>query len=284
MSSKTFLSAGVIIEEDATKKDTGKEATKSTATQSQEAITNEASSTATPSKVAEELPMKAYASFDFVPGNSIIFEYNFIGETLEEIPALWVPTGGTIEISKINGQTVAGLLDGFYTPMYPRMKKYNYLPQRFSVEFDYLFRRANGQRWSRFLADGGGAGLDIVFHSGDLDANNEILGDFQNSLRIETYGQISFGNFKGQYKGITDGFADTEIYDRWVHISFAVTERGIKAYMNNQRMLNAPVGAGKAASITINGEGSTAAPDGHQLFIRNVRIAAGGKDPNKQLT
>jgi len=272
------------IEEDATKKDTSKETTKSTATKSQEATTTEPSSTDTPSKVAEELPMKAYASFDFVPGDSILFEDNFTGETLEEIPSLWVPTGGTIEISKISGQTVAGFLDGFYTAMYPRMKKYNYLPQRFSVEFDYLFRRNNGQRWSRYLADGGSAGLDIAFHSGDLDANNEILGDFQNSLRIESYGQISFGNFKGQYKGIMDGFADTEIYDRWVHISFAVTERGIKAYMNNQRMLNAPVGAGKAASITINGEGSTAAPDGHQLFIRNVRIAAGGRDPYKQLT
>jgi outer membrane protein OmpA-like peptidoglycan-associated protein len=126
--------------------------------------------------------------------------------------------------------------------------------------------------------------VNVVFHSGDLDGNNGELGDFQNSLVISSSGQVSFGDFRGAYKGITDVFSDTELYDRWVHLSIAVTEKGMKAYLNSQRVLNAPISAGKAASITINGEGSTAAPDGHQLFIRNVRIASGGKDPYKQLT
>lgn len=230
-----------------------------------------------------ELPIKAYLNFDFVPGDSVIFEDNFIGETSEEIPSLWVSTGGVVEITKINGETVTGFLDGFYTGMYPRMKKYNYLPQRFSVEFDYLFRSNKGKKWGQYRGEGSEGGLDIVFHSDDKDMDAKELGDYENGIRIESSGAVTFKEFRGKYKGVED-FGDAEIYDRWVHVSVAGTERGLKVYLNNQRIVNAPIASGKAASIKIYSEGNTAEPDGRQLFIRNVRIAGGGKDPYKQLT
>lgn len=230
-----------------------------------------------------ELPIKAYLNFDFVPGDSVIFEDNFVGETTEEIPSLWVPTGGVVEITKINGETVTGFLDGFYTGMYPRMKKYNYLPQRFSVEFDYLFRSNKGKKWGQYRGEGSEGGLDIVFHSDDKDFDSKELGDYENGIRLESSGAVTFKEFRGKYKGVDD-FGDAEIYDKWVHVSVAATERGMKIYLNNQRIVNAPIASGKAASIKIYSEGNTAEPDGRQLFIRNVRIAGGGKDPYKQLT
>ncbi|MEO6687430.1 MAG: OmpA family protein, partial [Dyadobacter sp.] len=228
-----------------------------------------------------ELPIKAYANFDFVPGDSIIFEDNFVGETAEEIPSLWIPTGGVVEITKINGEPVVGFLDGFYCAMYPRMKKYGYLPQRFSLEFDYLFRANDGGKWKDH---GAGGTVEVLFHSDDLDNDSQSLGDYNSALSIENSGQISFKGFSGKYKGASEAAVEGELFDKWTHISIAGTEKGMKVYMNNQRILNAPIQSGKAASFKIGSQGISEEKNGQQLFIRNVRVASGGKDPYKQLT
>lgn len=106
--------------------------------------------------------LKSYARFDFVPGDSVIFEDNFVNENTDEIPSRWKVTTGNVEITKINNENVAGFLDGFYTGMYPRMKKYDYLPKRFTIEFDYLFK-SNSKKMSEAMSNGASGNSGLLF-------------------------------------------------------------------------------------------------------------------------
>lgn len=221
--------------------------------------------------------LKVYAKFDFVPGDSVIFEDNFVNESTDEIPSKWKVTTGNVEITQINNENVVGFLDGFYTGMYPRMKKYGYLPSRFTVEFDYLFRSNSGVD----LTESSSGGFTVVSHSEDID-NTEALGDFRpNDLQIYMSGDLSFNGSKGKYK-VSDP-ENNELKDKWVHVSIAVTETTMKVYLNSQRVLNISKD-GQPASLYLYCEGPSKEENGWQFFVKNVRIATGLKDPYKQLT
>ena len=228
--------------------------------------------------------LKSYAKFDFVPGDSIIFEDNFTNENTDEIPSRWKVTTGNVEVTQINNENVVGFLDGFYTGMYPRMKKYDYLPKRFTIEFDYLFR-ANAKKMSEAMSNGASGQFWVTFHSADVDKTDK-LGDFnEHDLGINASGALNFNgtsnNFKSEFE---DQYIDDhELNDKWVHVSIAVTETTMKVYLNNQRVMNVSV-EGKPASFYLYCEGPSKDENGIQVFFKNIRIAAGLKDPYKQLT
>ncbi len=228
--------------------------------------------------------LKSYAKFDFVPGDSIIFEDNFTNESTDEIPSRWKATTGRVEIAQINNENAAGFIDGFYTGMYPRMKKYGYLPQRFTIEFDYLFR-CTSKSMGEYLSNGGGGQFWVTFHSEDIDKTDE-LGDFKDhDLSINTSGVVSFNGTTNSFKSeAPDTYTDEfELNDKWVHVSIAVTETTMKVYLNNQRVMNVSV-EGQPASLYLYSEGPGNGENSIQIFFKNVRIATGLKDPYKQLT
>lgn len=229
--------------------------------------------------------LKSYARFDFVPGDSVIFEDNFVNENTDEIPSRWKVTTGNVEITKINNENVAGFLDGFYTGMYPRMKKYDYLPKRFTIEFDYLFK-SNSKKMSEAMSNGASGQFWVTFHSADVDKVPEKLGDFSDhDLGITTTGVLNFNGTSSTFKSqFEDQFTDDhELNDKWVHVSIAVTETTMKVYLNNQRVMNVSV-EGQPASFYLYSEGPSKEENAIQIFFKNIRIAAGLKDPYKQLT
>lgn len=229
--------------------------------------------------------LKSYSKFDFVPGDSVIFEDNFVDENVDEIPSKWKVTTGNVEITQINNENVAGFLDGFYTGMYPRMKKYDYLPQRFTIEFDYLYKCTTKPMYEA-MSNGASGQFWVTFHSADVDNNSEKLGDFsQHDLAINTSGVASFNGTSGNFKSTAPEVysQEFELNDKWVHVSIAVNETTMKVYLNNQRVLNVSK-EGQPASLYLYSEGPSKEENGLQVFFKNVRIAAGLKDPYKQLT
>lgn len=68
-----------------------------------------------------------------------------------------------------------------------------------------------------------------------------------------------------------------------MHVSIAVTETTMKVYLNNQRVMNVSV-EGQPASFYLYSEGPSKEENAIQIFFKNIRIAAGLKDPYKQLT
>jgi OOP family OmpA-OmpF porin len=235
-------------------------------------------------------PEKSYAKFDFIPGEKVMFEDNFISETPDEVPSFWIPTSGQVEISIINGEKVMGFLkDG---KAYPRRSTKNRNAIRTTLEFDYLFRRNDGTwRAAEEAGNTRGESFYIQFANDEDYYDSQIqdqLGDFKNRLVIHAQGAANFGQMSSNYStGTTSstpyGKIFDELTDKWVHASVAITERSLKLYLNSQRVINAVITKGSSLTFQFNCEDCSTEEDGHQLFIRNVRIAEGGADPYKQL-
>ena len=241
---------------------------------------------------SQQMTQKAYARFDFVPGDQILFEDDFRGERTDEVPSYWVANSGKVEMTRINGELVMGFLDGLPTA-YPRQKQRNEYVDRITCEFDYLWRH-NSKSWEQAWRDGNTAGgntISIRFANNDsyyLDNDvKRMLGDLYEDLVIHSGGMVAFRNFKGQYTSgtkipdVSDFYED--LNSKWVHVSIAINENSMKVYLNHERVLNASLAEGKAFTFQFSSN-STPGEDGIQVFIRNVRIAKGGADPFKQLT
>jgi len=87
---------------------------------------------------------KAYAKFDFVPGDKVMFDDNFLNEKSDEIPSHWLVNTGLVAMTQINNENVMGFLDA-EPSAFPRLNsKYKKLSaNRYTIEFDYLWRFNN---------------------------------------------------------------------------------------------------------------------------------------------
>lgn len=263
--------------------DAPEDAIKTSKTEPQKNNKQEAKPTSQQNSIKQAKTNIDYGSFDFIPGQTILFEDEFINESINEIPSLWIPTGGKLEIVKVDGKNVMASLDGD-AGAYPRMKKYAYLPKRFTIEYDFLAKHNSGKSTDVAASDGNGYGqTNIYFYS---EGKDQATGDFTNRLNISSSGIVEFGNYKGQYTSgqkAESGWTYEDLHNKWIHVSVAVNERNVKVYINSQRVLNAPINEGNAVSIALYGTG-TDYEMGFKTFIRNVRIAGGLKDPYKQGT
>jgi OOP family OmpA-OmpF porin len=235
---------------------------------------------------------KAYAKFDFIPGDQVLFEDDFRGESTDEIPSFWVASSGKVEVTRINGELVMGMLDK--SPVvYPRQKGNNEYPDRITCEFDFLWRN-NSKTWEQAWKDGNTAGGDRLIirfaKNTDYYENEKVkaeLGDYVEDLDLLSGGRIKFRDFEGAYSSgakvaDADGLFE-DLNGKWVHVSIAINERSLKVYLNQERVLNASVSGGKVFTFQFSSTASTY-ESGSQVFIRNVRIAKGGADPYRQLT
>jgi OmpA-OmpF porin, OOP family len=210
-------------------------------------------------------PMQSYAKYDFTPGSNVIFEDDFRKEKSDEIPSKWVIKGGTVETTKMDGKVIMGALSG-RTSFSPRIDKSNYLSERFTVEFDMMYYRYNEDSYFD-----GWQGIGISFCA---EGSCPQIGELSNPLIILNNGVTNFKTFKGTPGG---GGYNKE----WRHFALAVNEKSIKLYINEERVLNAPLGRGKAYNFTLTTDEVSSGT--WQLFFRNFRIATGGADPYEQI-
>ena len=237
--------------------------------------------------LSAQVTEKSYAKFDFIPGDKVLFEDNFLKESTDEIPSNWIVTKGKVETAKINGELVMAFLDNSPSA-YPRING-TFTSNRYTLEFDYLLSN-NSKTWINAVDDGniGTDKIQIQFaNDKDWDKLYDKLGDFQENLYISADGEVGFRNFKGTYKSGKLVADHDNLYedlcDKWVHVSIAITEKSMKVYLNSERVLNAQIESGYTPSFQILADG-TSYEYGSQVFIKNVRIAAGGADPYKTLT
>src|SRR5258708_16411453 len=80
--------------------------------------------------------LKVYQNYDFVPGDKILFEDNFIDDQDGEFPAHWALKSGQAFLNKINGEEAFFLTDGNYAIVFPRMKTEKYLTNNYTIEYD----------------------------------------------------------------------------------------------------------------------------------------------------
>src|SRR5215831_12442226 len=81
---------------------------------------------------------KSYQSYDFVPGDKIIFEDDFGSDRDGEFPAHWKLLSGQGAVNKVAGVPALAMTEGNYAKVEPRIKTSSYLAETFTVEFDFF--------------------------------------------------------------------------------------------------------------------------------------------------
>ena len=205
-------------------------------------------------KPTSHQPTVVWSKFDFVPGDTVIFEdMPSTDEENGEFPSRWDLVKGNAEIGEVDGEPVIMFLQGGYIVPYLKNSKEDYLPEIFTIEFDLYFKEDSpGRYW---------------LHFSDNKNQRKIyppLEIYVNGLEIE--------NSNKRYPGTEDLNWNTNNEGRWRHISVAYTKGKFKAYMDDTRLINIPHFKDEPTGITIQAENNSV----NEKYLKNIRIAKGG--------
>jgi len=204
-----------------------------------------------------------YSKYDFIPGDKVIFFDDFSDTDVGEFPRKWTLNGpggkgsNTIEVAEFAGKrflrSTPAESQGPST-QYIRLERKGDLPEKFTVEFDAHFSEVAGgypSLYALFLLKGedyqGWSAPGIVWVSGGRCT----------SLNTETVISKS----------------DNKIH----HVAVSVNGTFVKAYVDNQRVVNDPDGIPrpiKHVGIRIESEGNVS---NDKVMFTNFRLAEGGK-------
>ena len=209
--------------------------------------------------------------FDFVSGDEIMFEDNQANEQLGEFPSQWDALGGSAEIVSINGTNAIEIQNR--GTIIPLMKDKHYLPELFTVEFDFFFHSSAG-KYKQYSGDWANGWFYIEFY----DANNKKCFDGRIIPQTREWGE-NFASYKTgmDYEWNVSGenrrgeSQEVELTtEDWHRVSISFNKRALKLYLDQTRLFNIP-NMTAPASVRI-----CAHTDAEKLyFIKNVRIAKG---------
>ncbi|ACF14385.1 OmpA/MotB domain protein [Chloroherpeton thalassium ATCC 35110] len=213
---------------------------------------NQAASGQSETASASKTPSLNWASYDFVPGDEVIFD-DAPSQTEQngEFPSHWDLKGGSVEIAEVDGEKVI-MLRGSKSQIVPYIKDSNkdYLPEVFTIEFD-LYIPANANPAYVFL----------------WDRKNQRKPSQMSTLTI-SYNSISYKSNKSAYPKKIN-----RKEGHWIHVAIAYTQGKLKAYFDDVRLLNIPHLDAEPTGMTIQ---CYNASDEKAYFLKNVRIAKGG--------
>lgn len=240
------------IEEAVTGKDStaaGQEQAGTTGTEQGQAAGQAAQAKVEMPENKEEALALVWSKYDFVPGDKIIFEDNLIGEENGEFPSRWDLERGTVENASFGGDNIIMFRGG--SPIivpYLKNPEIDYLPEVFTIEFDFFVNNHNG--------------IQVYFY----DRKNQRAPSGSSALDI-THQEMRLGSARSSLPGK----GSTE--NQWAHISIAYTNGKMKAYIDETRLINVPHLAFDPTGISIH---AYHASDQNQFFIKNFRLAEGG--------
>jgi outer membrane protein OmpA-like peptidoglycan-associated protein len=204
-------------------------------------------------------PTVVWSKFDFVPGDTVIFEdLPSIDEENGEFPSRWDLVKGQVEIATIDGENVLMFIDGNPKIIpYLNNSKDDYLPEIFTIEFDF-YKPFHGNRISVSLSD----------------TKNQ-----KNPNKYSMYMDIGSNRVTEKLAGVDGympGIDHTNSDDaRWIHVSIAFTKGKLKVYMDDTRVINIPHYSGNPSGLTLQAYWAELTDD-KAFYFKNVRIAKGG--------
>ena len=204
-------------------------------------------------------PNVVWSKFDFVPGDEVIFEdIPSTSEENGEFPSRWDLVKGQVEIANADGETVLMFLDGGEIVPYLKNSSTDYLPEIFTIEFDF-YKPAGGNRLSFYLTDQ------------KNQRNNQVYDNAQEfdvtPLRIDTPEGSAVEHSGRDYNYCKNGC--------WTHVSIAYTKGKLKVYLDDTRLVNIPHYSYNPTGFTMYPYFASA-KDNKAFYVKNVRIAKGG--------
>jgi OOP family OmpA-OmpF porin len=209
-----------------------------------------AGSGGTASTQSDRTTLKAWSKFDFVPGDEIIFYDDLQGEENGEFPSRWDLKSGNVEIAVYGERNVINFPSQGNSAIVPLMKKKgDYLPEKFTIEFDGYF--------SEFCTE---------YLLKLWDDVNQKPPKYIPEIRVKAI-SVSVEGFGSTSPAKRD-------YPFWEHISVSFNTRALKVYFGEKRMMNIPNLRAEPMGLTIR---SRQCHKGNQAMIKNIRIAKGSK-------
>jgi len=221
--------------------------------------TNQSSNTNSSSSQSATPTLTSYKNYDFVPGDKIIFQSNLADEQAGEIPSQFTMIEGQMDIQNIDNENVIRTIAGPTITFTPRMTNQQYMPEQFTVEFDYknpkygLYHMNIDFGHRVYYSGGEGITPGIQFQDGD------IMWTLSSDYPAELNEILKKPN-------------------TWHHIAIAVNKNVGKVYVDQYRVINVNNLMGKPNNVTFNISGY------EDTYIKNIRIAAGGIDIYKTAT
>lgn len=206
--------------------------------------------------------IRPWSKFDFVPGETVIFEDNLEGEQNGEFPSQWDLIDGYVENALFSGENVIRFpienTGAMITPLLK--KKGDYLPEKFTVEFDmYLSSRTSKyyvyfwdkREGSRSPSELGNIGIiEVGYHQGASYAGGQMQRELPKESKKE--------------------------YPHWRHVAISFNVRALKIYIDQDRLLMIPNAQGNPLAISIKGATYDFGQTGNfPTMIKNIRIAEG---------
>ena len=216
--------------------------------------------------------LKVYSKFDFVPGDEVIFFDDFAEDFVGDFPAKW-NTNGTGEVVTVGSgnDKWLELKPGYglvYIPDVPD------LPEEFTVEFDLMTRGIDRQTSST-----------AVLKVGISDDPSFKWGNYANvDIPFCQYAPVGFFVRNG---GDINNKIDGDIRDKVLgqpHISIAVNKQRFRLWVDESKYLDIPRMIPEGVDpLNIKFELHQFKDGKDRLFIRNLKVAAGGSDLRRAL-
>ena len=204
-------------------------------------------------------PNVVWSSFDFVPGDEVIFEdIPSADEENGEFPSRWDLIKGQVEIANVDGETVMMFVDGGEIVPYLKNSSTDYLPEIFTIEFDF-YKPAGGNRLSFYLTDQKNQRNNHVYDNAQEFDVTPIRVDAPEGSAVEHSGR--------DYNYCENGC--------WTHVSIAYTKGKLKVYLDDTRLVNIPHYSYNPTGFTIYPYFASA-KDNKAFYVKNIRIAKGG--------
>ena len=193
--------------------------------------------------------IRAYQNYDFTPGETILFADDFTNTADGEFPAQWEILKGQAVVNKRGGYEAFLLTDGNYATVNPRMKTKTYLPEQFTLEYDYY-------------AVPGAYPLHVMFQHEGYTA------------------QVFAGRSEAAYEAdgislsgsLPPAIRDDAFDNKWHHVAMVYRKPQMKVYVDQYRVLTVPDTKFIPEWFQVGGIGDQEKP----IVFRNVRLAAGG--------
>ncbi|WP_019670319.1 OmpA family protein [Eudoraea adriatica] len=212
-----------------------------------------------PEETKDEQVARPWSKYDFVPGETILFEDNLEGEQNGEFPSQWDLIDGYVENALFSGENVIRFpIENSGATIKPLMKKEgDYLPEKFTIEFDmYLSSRTS--KYTVYLWDKGKSnrrpdGLHAIDVGYDQEASYEG-GKMQRKLPE----------------------ASQKPYPHWRHVAISFNVRALKIYIDQDRLVMIPNVTGNPSALSIHASTYDFGQTGdYPTMIKNIRIAEG---------
>ena len=199
----------------------------------------------------------AWANYDFVPGEQVLFAEDFSDDDVGDFPRRLELKGGNWEVVEWQGRRLLRNTGPRYSAVEIPLDQA--LPERFTIELDVYLAHPTYQ-----LAVATTTPERSVTRVG---ANYVMIGRGGTGL--------AFGGPKG--KGIESRVVDKRVYESVTPVRIMVDGTHVKVYVNERRVANVPkaeVPRGRVVHLQNTYAASERAP----LLIGSIRIAAGGRE------